>query len=58
VHRALRSLVQKWTWPGNQVARTIKLSLAKSFYISGYHWMLESVVFKEKEVELLCYGNP
>lgn len=55
--RALRSLVQKWTLPRKQVARAVKLSLAKNFDLSDCHWMLESAVFKEEEAELLRSGD-
>lgn len=57
MYRALRSPVQKRILPRKQVARVIKLSLAKSFDLSDCHWMLESAVFKEKEVELLRSGD-
>lgn len=49
--------MQKWTLPRKQVARAVKLSLAKNFDLSDCHWMLESAVFKEEEAELLRSGD-
>lgn len=49
--------MEKWTLQRNGVARIIRFGLAWSSYLNEHHWVLESTVFKEKEVGLLCYGN-